>query len=193
MTKLEILIVEDNEKNRKTAQRYFNTIKNVDVDFAVYYENGLRKIREGLYGVGIFDLELPKNKKINKLEKLGLGLAIEATEYAIPWAVITAGFFRHENSNGCFVTYSWNEIPDINEIKSELKDRKELDLLGKFGFKFICLEKTDPNVWGKVYQEIIKNTPNIYEITEARKRYKKYAGKPYQLDPKLMKYLITYL
>jgi len=158
---LEILIVEDREENRIAAKKYFNT-QNVCVDFATSYDEGLQKLQEGLYAVGIFDLELPR-KKGDEPEKLGFELAKKATKYAMPWAVITAGTDHHQ-CKAAFVSYIWEGIKDPNEKLGEITE----------------IPKTDLRSWQKVYETLVQNQ-DIDEIVAARKRYKKFVGKPYQL------------
>ena len=92
---LEILVVEDKEENIKAAQDYFKTRQDVHLDVATNYDKGLRKLREGMYAFGIFDLELPRAEG-SEPEKLGCELAHEATRYAIYWAIITAGIDHHQ-------------------------------------------------------------------------------------------------
>ena len=75
--KIDILIVEDREENRRAAQKYFDMRNDVHADFATNYDEGMRKLQGGLYGVGIFDLELPRSED-REPEKLGFELAKES-------------------------------------------------------------------------------------------------------------------
>ena len=152
---LEILVVEDREENREAAREYFNTRDDVHVDFATSYDEGLRKLQEGLYGIGIFDLELPRTEGAEP-EKLGFELAREAEKYGMPWAVITAGIDHHQ-CEAAFVSYSWEGIKDPNEKLTEITE---------------IPKKTNPRSWQIVYETLVKNTPNIAETVTARKRYK---------------------
>ena len=160
---LDILIVEDREENRRAAQEYFNMRDDVCVDFATNYNEGMRKLQGGLYGVGIFDLELPRNEE-DEPEKLGFELAKEATIYAMPWAVITAGIDHHQ-CKAAFVSYSWEGIKDPNEKLGEITE----------------IPKTDLRSWQRVYETLVTSILNTSEIVSARERYKKFVGKSYQL------------
>ena len=169
---LEILIVEDREENRRAAQEYFDTRDDTRVDFATSYDEGLQKLQEGLYGIGIFDLELPKSEGAEP-EKLGFELAREATKYAMPWAVITAGIDHHK-CKAAFVSYSREGIKDPNKKLTEITE----------------IPKTDSRSWQTVYETLVKNAPNIAETVASRERYKRFVGKPYQLDPQIAESLV---
>ncbi|MEA3514863.1 MAG: hypothetical protein U9R34_05270 [Nanoarchaeota archaeon] len=161
--KLDILIVEDREENRRAAQEYFDMRSDVCVDFAPNYDEGVRKLQTGLYGLGIFDLELPRSEE-DEPEKLGFELAREATKYAMPWAVITAGIDHHQ-CKAAFVSYSWEGIKDPNEKLGEITE----------------IPKTDLRSWQNVYETLVGCISNISETASARERYKRFVGKSYQL------------
>ncbi|MBT4111147.1 hypothetical protein HOE37_04780 [Candidatus Woesearchaeota archaeon] len=155
--KLEILVVDDREENRKAAQVYFESIDGVHVDFAVNYEEGLQKLRQGPYAIGMFDLELPKAEGYQP-EILGFELAKEAERRYIPWLVITAGIDNHNNlGEVAFVNYFWEGIVDPTEIREKTR-----------------APKSDPKSWQEVYEKIIREIPNVEEIQQARTRYAKY-------------------
>lgn len=107
MTKLEILVVEDGEKNRRAAQEYFNSRNDVNVNFVASYEDGLEKLQQEKYDFAIFDLELPKTEG-TKPEKIGFSLAEKAEKYNIPWAIITTGI-DHHRCEAAFVSYFWQQ------------------------------------------------------------------------------------
>jgi len=169
---LEVLVVDDKEENIKAAGEYFSRRDDVKVDFAMNYNEALRKLEENVYAIAIFDLELPRNHG-EKTEKLGFELAREATKYAIPWAVITSGIGHHNKGIIAFVSYSWEGIRDVNERLTEV------------GFP-----KTDPRSWQEVYETLIEDTPTIIETFEAKKRYKNNVGRQFQLDPVIAEALV---
>ena len=165
--KLEILIIEDKEENRKAAEEFFSTRNDISVDFATTYNEGLKKLQEGFYAFGIFDLELPRTENA-KPENLGFDLGREATKYLMPWAVITAGVDHHK-CEAAFVGYCW----DRNR-KSDSYPTREITET----------PKSNPRSWKKVYETLVEKIPYSYvsKMVKKRKSSKKDSGKPYTLD-----------
>ncbi len=153
---LEILVVEDREENRRGAQEYFDTITNVRVDFATNYNDGLQKLQEGSYAVGIFDLELPRTEG-DEPEKLGFELGYEAQRLAIPYCIITGG-----RNHGIPATAIY---PMGNEKLCKIT-RQNVD-------------KTYPEAWKNAYESILEACP-VDALLAARERYKKYLGKSFR-------------
>jgi len=165
---LEILVVDDRTENRMVAQEYFNTRTDVKVDFATSYSEGLQKLREGLYAIGIFDLELPRMEG-SEPEKLGFELAREAERYMMPWAVITTGI-DHHNCKAAFVSYCWNGLIDPSEA---VRNNHRRDIIREI----TETPKTDPKCWQRVYETLIGNTPDIAELVAAREMKYRMLGK----------------
>ncbi|MBW2993503.1 response regulator, partial [Candidatus Woesearchaeota archaeon] len=130
---LEILVVDDLEENRKAAQIYFAEVSDVHVDFAVTLEEGMQKLKQDRYDVGIFDLYLPKTEGIAP-KPLGFDLAEEAERLLVPWAVITAGT-DHHNCKAAFVHYFWDGEGVLHELTE--------------------LPKTEPRAWEITYERLI--------------------------------------
>ena len=164
--KLEILIVEDGKENIKAAKQFFDTQRDVKIDFAMNYEQGLKKINNKLYAGALFDLELPKTENAEP-EKLGYELAKIAGEYTLPWLIITSGIDHHDNK----ASFTINKLSD------------------KKGNEIFATPKTDPKAW-KIAYERLKEYP-LRELFESRKRYEKFVGKKFSYpkgDP-IRKYL----
>ena len=60
-TKLEILIVEDNETNIAAAREYFSQRKDISVDFATNYLQALKLLEEKTYSAAMVDVHFPIN------------------------------------------------------------------------------------------------------------------------------------
>jgi response regulator RpfG family c-di-GMP phosphodiesterase len=176
--KLEILIVEDREENRNAAKAAL--ADKVSIDFAINYEDGLKKMQTKVYAFGIFDLELPRKNGM-KTEKLGYSLSDEADKYALDHALITAGIDHHE-CKSAFVRYCWEEKID-DYCKKVLKptDREYEIKLNGF-HEMTEVPKTDPRAWQKVYTTLLATNSNVENIVESKKIYLKSTGKMYMKE-----------
>ena len=196
--KLEILVVDDREENREAAKKYFSTRKEVNVDFAETYNDGLKKLNEKVYAFGIFDIELPKNKA-EKPERLGYGLGDEADKQSLDYVLITSGL-DHHHVVSAYVQYSFEdkELERKQNMKKSYDDAKnrndkfamqnvlahstgrDIELIG---FKELTeTPKNSPNAWKQVYETLIAECPNAQAIFESKKRYFKNTGKMYQRE-----------
>jgi len=155
---LEILVVDDREENIMAAKKAFNK-KNLIMDYANDYEQGLTKLQTKPYALGIFDLELPRRQG-EKPEKLGFGLAEEAKKYYVDWAIITAGI-DHHNCKSAFVKFHYDSP------KKEFEEITEGP-------------KSDPATWYDVYTRLVLQYPGIEQNFESRKRCKEITGKMYR-------------
>jgi len=154
---LEVLVVEDNPKNKVAAQTFFDTQEGMRVDFATTYEEGLRRLQENIYAAAIFDLELPR-KEGNEPERLGFELGEEAKKLRVPFCILTGGFFHHGLTAKIY--------PMGDEA---LKENAPAGI-----------EKTDPHAWEMAYQSILNICPNPEEIVAAKRRYQQFIGKQYR-------------
>lgn len=161
MKNLEILVVEDNEKNRKAAEEYFNSRDDVNVNFVASYKAGLEKLQQEKYDFAILDLEFPREEGA-KPEKLGLELGRELDvvrgKYRVPHVFLT-GAFRHG-------TKILSQL-FIDEFYVERNDGKIVH--GKNGQK----------AWEDAYEKLVEICPNIAKIQAAKERVLKFTGKPY--------------
>lgn len=171
---LEILVVDDRAENRMAAQEYFSTRTDVKVNFAASYCEGLQKLREGLYAVGIFDLELPRTEGAEP-EKLGFELAKEAEKYMMPWAVVTAGI-DHHRCTAAFVRYCWEGIINPSESITNTSEAAKNYSRGIMQ-EITEIPKTDPRSWQRVYETLVENTPNIAETVATREMMYKLLGR----------------
>jgi len=154
---LEILVVEDREENRIGAQQYFSKIAGTRVDFATNYNEGLQKLEEGLYAVGIFDLELPRTEG-DTPEELGFMLGQEAQRLAIPYSILTGG-----KNHGVSATITY----PMGVERLSIVTRQNVD-------------KTNPEAWKVAYESILEAYPDVTAILAARERYKRFLGKSFR-------------
>src|SRR3989344_3481422 len=56
---MKILIVDDSARNREAAKTFFDTQNDVEVDFAITYEEAVAMMKQKVYAFGLFDLNFP--------------------------------------------------------------------------------------------------------------------------------------
>lgn len=161
MKKLEILVVEDDEENRKAAEEFFRTRSDVKVDFASTYEEAIEKLELNLYAGAILDLEFPRTQGA-KLEKLGLELGRELDvvkgKYRVPHVFLT-GAFHHGT-----------KILSQVFLDEFCVERNYWKIIGG---------KNNPKGWENAYDKLVEICPNIAAIMAAKERVLKFTGKPY--------------
>jgi|GEM_PF-3449410 len=89
-SKIRVLVVEDRLENIDAAKRYFGTRADVEVEYTATLQEGLDRMHENLYDVGIFDLELPQTEGAEP-KPMGYKLALAANSMGLQWALVTAG------------------------------------------------------------------------------------------------------
>jgi hypothetical protein len=181
---LEILIVEDKAENIAAAKIQLEKFKdNVTADFALTYEDGLKKMQEKIYFSAIFDLELPRTEG-GLPEKLGFELAKFADSINLDYAIMTSGI-DHHNCRSAFVMFSYirDGVP-LKSVKEYSVPRESI--LGVI--KMTETPKTSPKAWEKVINVLLYSNeedfaagPEYFESlnasVEARKRYFEFTGK----------------
>jgi len=155
--KLEILVVEDRAENIAAAKTALEGKANLDI--AKNYEDGLKKIEEGVYHFGIFDLELPRREGMNT-ERLGFELENAAEKYALDYALITTGT-DHRKSDAAFVRYCFDEKRNRANNFEEITG----------------LPKSDPRAWNEVYNSLVRGHKYIQDVFDAKQWYFKTTGK----------------
>jgi len=186
--KLEILVVDDRAENIAAARTALEGKANVDV--AMNYEDGLKKLESKVYAFGIFDIQMPRKEGM-KTENLGFELEKEAEKYALDYALITAGT-DHHNCQSAFVRYCFDDkkndgfISHADHYVQTGKDGLGRDIdshtyeIKANNFQEITeVPKSDPRAWGRVYDTLVGYSPNIQEIFESKQRYLESAGKMY--------------
>ena len=160
--KLEILVVEDREENRKAAQEYFSTRDDVSVDFATNYEEAIKKLDGEMYAAAILDIEFPRTKGASP-KRLGLELGKELDvvkgKYRVPHVFLSGGYFHHDN-------------PCARVFLDGVCVEK--------GMGGTTVDKTFPKAWRDAYEKLLEVCPNIDEIATSKERYQKFTGKPYR-------------
>lgn len=155
MNKIEVLIVEDREENRKAAKEYFDTRDDVNVDFATNYNEAIEKLEKNLYAAVILDIEFPKEEGYEPT-KLGLELGKELFgKFKIPYLYLTGGYFHNEPKARIFLD---NEDVEC-EVGKTVRDKQYAD------------------AWKNAF-EILDQVP-LEMIMMAKKRFQKTFGRTY--------------
>lgn len=163
---LEILVVEDQEENRKAAQEAFAKIKGVTVDYAANYDEAIEKLESKIYAAAIVDLNFPR-KAGAEPEKIGLELGRELNvikgKYRVPHVFLTGGYFHHHAPQARIFL---GETEAVKEIGDNTAD------------------KADPRAWETAYKTILRVCPEdtLRETVEAKERYQRFTGKPYRQE-----------
>ena len=179
--KLEILVVDDRAENIAAARTALKGKANVDV--AMNYEDGLKKLESKVYAFGIFDIQMPRKEGM-KTENLGFDLEKAAEKYALDHALITAGI-DHHNCNAAFVRYCFDEKRNKGFEDACIKhgktgyDSHTHSMKAKNFHEITEIPKSNPRAWNHVYDVLIKEHPNVQEIFESKQRYFKTLGKMY--------------
>ncbi|MEM7819348.1 MAG: response regulator [Candidatus Aenigmatarchaeota archaeon] len=71
MKKMKILLVEDQEENRRAAQQYFTQKDHVHVEYAIDYNQAVEKLNKELYDGIITDIFMPQETGTNE-RRLGI-------------------------------------------------------------------------------------------------------------------------
>ena len=147
---LEILVVEDIEENRKAAREFFQTQDNINVDFAVDYEEAIKKMDEKIYAAIILDNEMPK-KLGDKPKKFGTDFAKRAEALKLPLVIITA-FYHGEKETAA------NLFLDDFELQHQYNCRR------------FTKPKTNPRAWQDAYTLLnsIYSEQVMREIVDAK-------------------------
>jgi len=167
---MKILIVDDSARNREAAKTFFDTQNDVEVDFAITYEEAVAMMKQKVYAFGLFDLNFP-DATGGGPKPLGFKLAEEAHKQMMEWAVITAGKDHHGFSDTAFVCFCWNYYCGD-------KDPIEFDKVSET--KMTELSKTSPKAWEKIFNAFLRMSGDHLAINvDSRERWFRQMGSMY--------------
>jgi len=158
--KLEILVVDDKAENIAAAKAALDGKASLDI--ATNYDEAIKAIKEKSYAGAILDIEFPRNQGAVPA-KLGLKLGKNLRNYAIPHIYLT-GLTCSESHGG-----DHSRICLTEEIAESPWNGIQAS------------KKSNPDTWLQAYKELNEFYPNIKEVYESKKRFKKAVGKNYQM------------
>ncbi len=141
--RIEILVVEDREENKRAAQEYFNTREEVHADFATSYDEAMQKLESKAYHGAILGA---------KTEKLGTELGKQLEKSFTPYVFLSGGYFHHDR-------------PMAKVFLDEFCARKNI---GK-----TVEDKTKSNAWKSAYEALMETYPDLDGFIAAKERLKK--------------------
>lgn len=167
--KLEILVVEDREENRKAAQEFFDNLGKFSVDYATNLEEAKIMLSDKNYFLGIFDLDMPNKSGEEIIEKAGLGLGKIAKEKDMFYVYFSGGFFHGTPRTKIYFTES-----------EALDDKTDEN----------TYSKESSRGWEELYEKLVgigeKSTTSELkeELEESIDRYVKNINKIPKITPK---------
>ncbi len=164
---LEVLVVENLAENRAAALKALNE-EGAVVELAPAYVEGVGKLGKGGYDFALLDLRLEERGE-GLVQNLGLVLARLADEKLVPWAILTQGFYKHDNSQATFARYFWEGVPS-RELLNGLSEGDALDSLLREGFELIKTPKSNPDTWRVAYERLLHPLPESDPRYAALKR-----------------------
>ena len=154
---MKILIVEDKEENRKAAMSAIQE----EIEFAVTLDEAVSKLERDDYAAVIIDRNFPRTAG-QEQEQLGEELEKVVMNYKIPHIILTE-YWHHQNLSQVYL--NGEQI----QFRSGHKEEEKISVQ----------PKSDPQAWIKTWETLKYLAPNMEEIFNARKRYRKYYGKPF--------------
>lgn len=166
-----ILVVDDKEENLNAAKEYFSSLGKFEVDYATNLEYAKRKLQEGNYFLGIFDLDMPVKEEGDVKEKAGLELEKIAKEKGMFYVFYSGGFFHGTPRTRVYL--------DGTSSKE-----------GARGQWTDTYSKDSARGWQELYRKLVEigeesTNPELEkELESSIERYVKYVGKIPPIKPK---------
>jgi len=158
--KPKIIIVDDIEENLRAAKGFFDSLK-FPVDYGMNLEEGkdfLNKYGQN-YFLGIFDLDMPKEKDGEIIKRAGLELGELADEKDIFYVYFSGGFFHGGPKTRVYL----NKEQVLNEKPYEQ-----------------VTSKSQTEGWKELYNKLIEFSKEpSSELEDSLNRYKRFLGKEF--------------